>query len=86
MKNLPLVHALQILSASSWEQPLVYSYISNIVSTTYFRDILCCTLSLKLVYKKERGTIGLAYSASTLDESNKVSVFKGLSCWVLSRK
>jgi hypothetical protein len=34
MKNLPVVHALQILPAYSWEQ-LIYSRTSNIVSTIY---------------------------------------------------
>jgi len=90
VQNLSPVHTLQILSAASWEQ-LVYSRISIIVCKTYFIDILCCTLSLKLVCKvveecKERGTIGQAYSADTLEENNKVSVLKGLFCRLLNRK
>lgn len=86
MQNLSLVHTLQILSAASWEQLLVYSQISNFVPKTYFIDILCCTLSLKLVCKvveecKKSGTIEHANSLGTLDESNKVSVLNGLSFW-----
>lgn len=87
MQNLSRVHTLQILSAASWEQLLVYSHISIIVSKTYFIDVLCCTLSLKLVCKAledctKRGTVGQVYSAGTLEENNKVSVLKGLSCWL----
>jgi len=87
MQNLSFVHTLQILSAASWEQFLVYSHTSK----TYFIDVLCCTLSLKLVCKvvedcKIRDIIGQAYSAGTLEENNKVSGLKGLSCWLLNMK
>jgi hypothetical protein len=80
MQNLSLVRTFQILSAASWEQLLVYSHISIIVCKTYFIDILCCTLSLKLVCEvvedcKKSGIIGQAYSAGTLEENNKVSFF-----------
>jgi hypothetical protein len=87
MQNLSPVHTLQILSAASWEQLLVYSHISINVCKTYFIDILCCTLSLKVVEEcNKRGTVGQTNSADTLEENNKVSVLKDVFCRLLSRK
>jgi len=86
--------SLFILSRS-FLQPVgnsfLFSHIRIIVCKTYFIDILCCTLSLKVVCKvveecKKRGTIGQTNSADTLEENNKVIVFKGLFCQLLSRK